>query len=81
MERHERQYQPCPFPVYPIVLLIRKGYVFNVSETPDETIKRIEQMEKDGEKDHGSLRNTYRQARYGNKEIDDNTVKTLKDIS
>jgi hypothetical protein len=59
---------------------IRKGYVFNVSETPDETIKRIEQMEKDGEKDHGSLRNTYRQARYGNKEIDDNTVKTLKDI-
>jgi hypothetical protein len=59
---------------------IRKGFHFIPSETSDETIKRIQDSEKDEARDHNTLRSAYRQARYGEKPVEDDTVKSLKDI-
>lgn len=58
---------------------MRKGFSFSQAETPGETINRIQDCEKNKEMDHDNLRNAYQQSRYGNKEVDDETVKTLKD--
>jgi hypothetical protein len=58
---------------------VRKGFNFNQSETPSETIDRIQGSGKDEKADHDSLRNAYQQARYGNTGADDETVKALKD--
>ncbi len=58
---------------------IRHGFKFIPSETPDETIQRIQNGEKGETRDHNMLRNAYHQARYARVEIDDETVKALKD--
>jgi hypothetical protein len=58
---------------------IRRGFSFSQAETPDETIRRIQNSEKDKNTDHIDLRNAYQQTRYGNKEVDNDTVKALKD--
>lgn len=58
---------------------IRRGFRFMSSETADETIRRIQSWEKGEKGDHSTLRNAYHLARYGRAEIDDETVKTLKD--
>ncbi len=58
---------------------MRKGFAFSQAETPGEIIDRIQNSEKDKRMDHDSLKNTYQQTRYGDKEVDDETVKTLKD--
>lgn len=59
---------------------VRRGFTFSQADTPDETIGRIRACEKDKNADHSILRNAYQQTRYGNKEVDDDTVKTLKDV-
>ncbi|NLO40409.1 MAG: DUF4129 domain-containing protein [Ruminiclostridium sp.] len=58
---------------------VRKGFSFSQSETPGETIDRIQEREKEQNADHNNLRNAYQQARYGNKAADDQTVEMLKD--
>lgn len=58
---------------------IRRGFSFSQAETPEETIGRIQNSEKDKSTDHNALKNAYQQTRYGNKEVDDDTVKALKD--
>lgn len=58
---------------------IRRGFNFIPSETPDETIRRIQSGERGDKCDHDTLRNAYHQARYAAVEIDDETVKVLKD--
>jgi hypothetical protein len=59
---------------------VRKGFQFTPSETSDETIGRIQNSEKDEAGDHNLLRSAYRQARYGKKPVEDETVSALKDI-
>lgn len=63
-----------------VLARVRKGFSFSQSETPGETIDRIQEREKEQNVDHENLRKAYQQARYGNKAADDETVKTLKDV-
>lgn len=58
---------------------IQKGFQFRVSDTPLETVERISREIKGDNSDHSLLSETYDQARYGNKEISDETVMKLKD--
>ncbi len=58
---------------------IRKGFSFSAADTPDETVARIEKWNRDDGKSHDAIREIYSNARYGEKEPDDETVKTLKD--
>lgn len=58
---------------------IRRGFNFSQADTPDETIGKIQNNEKEKTTDHSVLKNAYQQTRYGNKEVDDETVKSLKD--
>lgn len=58
---------------------IRKGFHFRVSDTPSETAERISREIKSDGNDHSLLSETYNQARYGNGQISDETVKILKD--
>lgn len=58
---------------------IKKGFHFIPSETPDETIDRIQQRDKSDSSTYDDLRDTYKKVRYGDKQVDDGTVAALKD--
>lgn len=58
---------------------IKRGFRYTPSNTPCETVNRIHQMEK-GEKQHTSILHAYNKVRYGEKEIDQDTVNALKDM-
>ncbi|MDD4666324.1 MAG: hypothetical protein PHC81_07300, partial [Clostridia bacterium] len=57
---------------------IKKGLNFSPSDTPDETVKRINSMEKDSSISHERIRTEYNMVRYGEKVPSDDTVNELK---
>lgn len=59
---------------------IRGGFNFKSSDTPDETINRINALEKDSTISHDTLKTEYTKVRYGEKEPSDETVKELKQV-
>lgn len=58
---------------------IRRGFQYSPADTPDETVNRIRDMEKQDTTEHEDIRSAYTLVRYGQKEIQDETVKVLKE--
>lgn len=57
---------------------IRKGLKVSLANTPAEVADKARKFDK-GEKDHSLLRDVYNNVRYGDKKVDDETVRILKD--
>lgn len=58
---------------------IKKGYKFNSSDTPSETVERIIKEVDEREENHELINEAYNSVRYGIFEIGDDTVRILKD--
>lgn len=58
---------------------IRKGFRFRLSDTPSETVERINGEIKGSRGKHQLMKDAYNQVCYGKKEISDETVGILKD--
>lgn len=59
---------------------IRKGLNFSPADTPGEAVNKIVRMTGDDPEKHSGILDAYKCVRYGEKEMDDNTVKFLKDM-
>lgn len=58
---------------------VKKGFRFRLSDTPSETVERINGEIKGGQENHQLINESYNQAYYGNKETSDETVRILRD--
>ncbi len=61
-----------------VIDYIKKGFSFKLAYTPSEVVEQTQNYDKHEENDHTVLGETYNEVRYGNKNVDDETVSILK---